>query len=200
MNSPISIPEALFGKARRNVLGLLFANPGKAFYTREIVAAACAGGSQVQKELDTLHRAGLILRERRANQVYFQANPDSPIFAELRGLAVKTFGLADVVRDGLQKHARKIQCAFIFGSIAKGEDHAASDIDLFIVGDVLLSQLTTSLDKLELTLGRQISPTLMTLAEFDQRVLAKDNFARKVLAGPIITLIGNPHSSERSHG
>ena len=200
MTSPIPISHALFGKARRNVLGLLFANPGRAYYTREVVAAVGAGGSQVQKELDVLHRAGLILREKRANLVYFQANPDSPVFEELRGLAVKTFGLADVVRDGLKRHARKIRCAFIFGSTAKGEDHAASDIDLFIVSDLLLSELALPIERIESKLGRSVSPTLMTEQELAGRIKAKDHFVRKVLAGPCIQLIGEWPASSEPHG
>jgi predicted nucleotidyltransferase len=200
MPTPLTIPEALFGKARRNVLGLLFANSSRAFYTREIVAAAVAGGSQVQKELDNLHRAGLILREKRANLVYYQANPASPVFAELKGLAVKTFGLADVVKDALQKHRRKIQFAFIFGSVAKGEDHAASDIDLFIVGDVLLSQIGTALDRAEQGLGRTVAATIMSQAEFMKRSRAKEHFVTSVLAGPRIDLFGDPATVSKAGG
>jgi DNA-binding transcriptional ArsR family regulator len=88
-SNPFPVAEALFGKARRAVLALLFGQPDRAFYTREIVTAARTGASQVQKELDQLTRAGLLIRERRANQVYFRANPEAPIFPELKGLVAK---------------------------------------------------------------------------------------------------------------
>src|SRR3989304_7612342 len=100
------IAEALFSKTRRSVLALLFGQPDKSFHPREVVAAAGAGASQVQKELDQLTPAGLLIRERRANQVYFRVNPDAPVFAELSGLVAKTFGIADVVRAGADPPAR----------------------------------------------------------------------------------------------
>lgn len=193
------IAEALFSKTRRAVLALLFGQPGKAFYTREIVAAAGAGASQVQKELDQLTRAGLLIRERRANQVYFHANPDAPVFAELSGLVAKTFGIADVVRAALAPLREPIDAAFIYGSVARGEHHAGSDIDVFIVGDVLLSQLALPLSEAEKGLGRQISATTFERKEFASRVRKRDHFISKVLAGPKIFLIGDAARLEALH-
>lgn len=184
------IADALFGKTRRAVLALLYGQPDKAFYTREIVAAAGAGASQVQKELDQLTRAGLLIRERRANQVYFRVNPDAPVFAELAGLVAKTFGIADVVRTALAPVRDLIEAAFIYGSVARGEHHASSDIDVFLVGDVLLSQLALPLSEAEKKLGRPVSTTILDRKEFASRVKKRDHFVSKVLAGPKIHLIG----------
>jgi len=89
---------ALFGRTRRNVLALLFGQPGRSFYLREIASRASTGMSQVQKELQQLVAAGLVLREQRANQMHFRANPEAPIYVELVGIATKTFGVADVLR------------------------------------------------------------------------------------------------------
>jgi len=115
----LSVAEALFGKAQRAVLALLFGQPDRAFYLREVVIAAGTGASQVQKELDNLTRAGLILREPRGNQVWFRANPDAPVFPELKSLVAKTFGIADVVRDA--RWGRDEECvgedAYLVGSI-----------------------------------------------------------------------------------
>lgn len=185
------IAEALFNKTRRAVLALLFGQPDKAFYTREIVAAAGAGASQVQKELDQLTRAGLLIRERRANQVYFRVNPDAPVFAELSGIVAKTFGIADVVKDALAPLHDRIDTAFIYGSVARGEHHAGSDIDVFLVGDVLLSQLAVPLSETEKRLGRQVSTTIFDRNEFAGRLKKSDHFISKVLAGPKIFLIGD---------
>lgn len=185
------IADALFGKTRRLVLALLFGQPDKAFYTREIVAAAGAGASQVQKELDQLTRAGLLIRERRANQVYFRVNAAAPVFAELSGLVAKTFGIADVVRAALAPLRDLIDAAFIYGSVARSEHHASSDIDVFLVGDILLSQLALPLSEVEKRLGRQISTTIFERKEFAGRLKKRDHFISKVLASPKIFLIGD---------
>jgi predicted nucleotidyltransferase len=193
------IAEALFSKARRSVLALLFGQPDKAFYTREIVAAAGAGASQVQKELDQLTRAGLLIRERRGNQVYFRVNPDTPVFAELSGLVVKTFGIADVVRAALAPLRDAIDAAFIYGSVARSEHHAGSDIDVFLVGDILLSQLALPLSEAEKKLGRQISTTIFDRKDFASRLKKRDHFMSKVLASPKIFLIGSDARLKELH-
>ncbi len=185
------IAQALFGKTRRAVLALLFGQPGKTFYTREIVAAAGAGASQVQKELDQLTRAGLLIRERRANQVYFCVNPDAPVFTELSGLITKTFGIADVIRAALAPLGGLIDVAFIYGSVARSEHHAGSDIDVFFVGEVLLSQLAVPLSGVEKKLGLPVSTTIFDRAEFLSRIKKRDHFVSKVVAGPKLFLIGD---------
>lgn len=185
------IAQALFGKTRRAVLALLFGQPGKTFYTREIVAAAGAGASQVQKELDQLTRAGLLIRERRANQVYFCVNPDAPVFTELSGLITKTFGIADVIRAALAPLGGLIDVAFIYGSVARSEHHAGSDIDVFFVGQVLLSQLAVPLSGVEKKLGLPVSTTIFDRTEFLSRIKKRDHFVSKVVAGPKLFLIGD---------
>jgi predicted nucleotidyltransferase len=193
------IGEALFNKTRRAVLALLFGQPDKSFYTREIVAAAGAGASQVQKELDQLSRAGLLIRERRANQVFFHVNPEAPVFAELSGLVAKTFGIADVVRASLDPLRSQIEAAFIYGSVARSEHHARSDIDVFLVGDILLSQLAVPLSEVEKKLGRQVSTTIFDRNEFISRQKKHDHFISRVLAGPKIFLIGDDVSLRELH-
>lgn len=185
------IAQALFGKTRRAVLALLFGQPGKTFYTREIVAAAGAGASQVQKELDQLTRAGLLIRERRANQVYFGVNPDAPVFTELSGLITKTFGIGDVIRAALAPLGGLIDVAFIYGSVARSEHHAGSDIDMFLVGEILLSQLAVPLSGVEKKLGLPVSTTIFDRTEFLSRIKKRDHFISKVVAGPKLFLIGD---------
>jgi uncharacterized protein len=185
------IASALFGRTRRNVLSLLFGQPDRSFYLREIYAHSGGGMSQIQKELEQLAAAGLVLRERRANQVHFRANPDAPVYAELQGIVAKTFGIADVLRGALAAHAEAIKLAFIYGSIAKGNAVAASDIDLLIVGDVRLSQLAEALAAAETRLGRRISPVVYSRDEFAALVKDARHFLTAVLAGPRIPLIGD---------
>ena len=182
---------ALFGKTRRNVLALLFGQPGKTFYLREIVSRSGTGMSQVQKELAQLVAAGLVLRERRANQVHFHANPEASIYGELLGIVTKTFGVADVLREALARFKDRVRLAFVYGSIAKGTAHATSDIDLLLVADLPPSELAVPLAGLRDRLGRKISLVSYSAGEFGSMVRGQHHFIRAVLNGPKIWLIGD---------
>lgn len=129
--------DALFTKTQQQVLRLLFGQPGRSFYANEIVRYAGLGISTVQRELARLSEVGLLSVTRQGNQKHYQANVASPIFEELRGIVVKTFGVADVLKEALLPMADKIQLAFIYGSVAKGSDTAESDIDLMLIADRL---------------------------------------------------------------
>ena len=132
----MDIGATLFGAGRRKVLGVLFTRADQPMYLREIIAAAGSGQGQVQRELENLHRAGLVLREKRANHVYYRPNPDAPIYEELKAIAFKTFGVADVLKEMLAPLAPRIEVAFIYGSLARQEDTGKSDIDVMVVGNV----------------------------------------------------------------
>jgi predicted nucleotidyltransferase len=183
--------SALFGRSRRNVLGLLFAHPDRAFYLREIIGATGSGTGQVQRELENLVGVGLVLREKRANQVYFRANTDALVFEELRGIVTKTFGVADVLRELLAPFADHIHVAFIYGSVARVEDTARSDIDLMVVGEVMLSELADTLHEAETRLRRPVAPTIYQEREFRERVHAGQHFLSQVLKRPKVFLIGD---------
>lgn len=178
-------------------MGLLFAHPDRAFYLREIIAATGSGTGQVQRELENLTSVGLVLRERRANQVYFRANADAPIFEELKGIVAKTFGVADVLRELLAPFAGRLRVAFIYGSVARSEDTARSDIDVLIVGDVMLSELANGLHEAESQLRRPVAPTIYDEQEFRERVRAGQHFLAQVLKRPKIFLVGDEHELGR---
>jgi predicted nucleotidyltransferase len=182
---------ALFGKTRRNVLALIFGQPDRSFYLREIVGRAGTGMSQVQKELGQLVSAGLVLREKRANQVHFRANAGASIYGELLGIVTKTFGIADVLREMLNPFESRIRLAFIYGSIAKGTSDAASDIDLLLVGDLPPSMLSVPLSVLNKRLGRKISMVTYAADEFGSMLRGDHHFISAILAGPQIWLVGN---------
>jgi len=185
------IAGVLFGKTRRNVLALLFGQPGRSFYLREIAARAGTGMSQVQKELRQLVAAGLVLREQRANQVHFRANPEAPIYVELLGIVTKTFGVADVLRKMLVPFKNRIRLAFIYGSIAKGSANAASDVDLLLVADLPPSEVSLPLARVQKQLGRKISVITYSSEEFGAMLAQEHHFISAVLEGPKIWLIGN---------
>lgn len=188
---PTSIADALFGKTQQAVLGLLFGQPQRSFYLREIVSEAGGGASQVQQELAQLSAAGLVTREPRGNQVWFRANPDSPVFGELKSLIAKTSGIADVVRSALTPFARQIEAAFIYGSVARGEHDAVSDVDLLVVGSLAPSRLAPVQFALRERLGRPVRLVVYSPSELRGHADAREHFVINVLRQPKIWLLGS---------
>lgn len=188
--SAVSVANALFPRTRQTILALLFGKPDQRFYVSEIVRRAGGAVGQVQRELDRLTRSGLLVREPCANQVYYRANPVSAVYHELVTLVAKTFGIGDALRAALAPLAEHIDVAFIYGSVARAEQRATSDVDVLIVGDVLLSELDPLLTDVETYLGRKISPTLLDRKTFRRHVADQDHFLKSILAGPKIFLIG----------
>jgi predicted nucleotidyltransferase len=188
--SPTSIADALFSKARQRVLAVLFGAPDRSFYTNEVIGLAQSGAGAVQRELAVLAGAGLLTVRKQGNQKHFQANPASPVFAELRGLVLKTMGLADVLRTALAPLAAQIEQAFVFGSIAKQQDTAASDVDLLVVSDTLgYGDVFGALELASQTVGRKINPALYTAADFSARLQGGNAFINRVMQQPRIWLI-----------
>lgn len=189
----IGLGDALFSKTQRQVLGLLFGNPERSYYLNEIIQFAGVGIGSVQRELEKLSRVGVLSVRRIGNQKHYQANHDSPIFEELRGIVLKTFGLGDVLRQALAGVAGQIKVAFIFGSVAKGTDTAGSDIDLMLIAESLsYHQVFTVLAAIEGQLGRTLSPTLYTPAEFQAKLAADNHFLKRIVEQPKLFLIGTP--------
>lgn len=189
---PVSISDVLFSGGQRRVLGLLFGQPDRSFYANEIAKLANTGRGALQRELERLTASGLVVMTPIGRQRHYQANRNSPIFNELRGIVLKTFGLADVLREALAASAQPVRCAFIYGSVAKGTDTASSDIDVMIVADGLTySDVFETLAKTEEVLGRKVNPTLYTPEDFAEKVRGDNHFVTRVLDQPKIMLIGN---------
>ena len=174
------------------MLGLLFGQPDRSFYANEIAKLANTGRGALQRELERLTASGLVVMTPIGRQRHYQANRNSPIFNELRGIVLKTFGLADVLREAFAASAQPVRCAFIYGSVAKGTDTASSDIDVMIVADGLTySDVFETLAKAEEVLGRKVNPTLYTPEDFAEKVRGDNHFVTRVLDQPKIMLIGN---------
>lgn len=188
---PKDIGASLFGKGRRKVLGVLFSRAEQPMYLREIIGAVGGGQGQVQRELEQLHRAGLVLREKRANLVYYRPNPAAPIYDELKAITFKTFGVADVLRALLKPLAKRIVVAFIYGSVARLEDTARSDIDVMVVGDIKFSAVVLALSGAQERLRREINPSVYSKAELRAKLKEKGGFLDRVMAGTKLFLIGN---------
>jgi predicted nucleotidyltransferase len=187
-----SLADALFAKTQRRVLGLLFGNPDRSFFANEIVRHAESGIGAVHRELATLEAAGLVTAKRIGNQKHYQANRAAPIFEELRGIVVKTFGVADVLRDALAPLAAKIRAAFVYGSIAKGSDTATSDIDLMVISDeVAYADLFGLVSQAEQRLGRKVNPTVYAFADLRKKLADGHDFESRVLNQPKVFVIGS---------
>ena len=146
----------------------------------------------MHRQLQRLADAGLITVTRVGNQKHYQANPESPIFEELRGLVVKTVGLVQPLREALAPLASRIERAFVFGSAASGGDTAASDLDVLVVSDeVGYAEVYEALQPAEALLGRSINPTVWTLEEWRRELAAKDSFASRIGRRPRLALIGD---------
>lgn len=187
-----STADALFPAVRQRVLAVLFGSPDRSFYANELIALARSGSGAVQRELASLLAAGLITVRDQGNQKHYQANAASPVFAELRGLVLKTVGLADVLRAALAPLEDQVAAAFVYGSVARQQDTAASDVDVLIVSDALgYAEVFGALESAAQTLGRAINPTLYTRAELARRRAQDNAFVTRVLDQPRIWLMGD---------
>jgi len=187
-----NLSNALFSKVRQCVLALLYGQPNRSFHTNEIIRLTHSGTGAVQRELKKLATVGLITAQYIGNQKHYTANSASPLFTELRSIVLKTFGLADVLRQALASIASQIHIAFIYGSIARQEDTANSDIDLMLVCDNLTyADLFKLLENAQATLGRPIHPTFYSPAEWTRKHQANNHFLAQIAKQPKIFLIGN---------
>ena len=186
-----SLANTLFSATQQKVLGQLFGQPDRSFYATELIAAVGGGSGAVQRELGRLEASALISSMRIGNQKHYQANRQSPIYEELRGIVRKTFGVADVLRAALAPLAGKVDVAFIYGSVAKGSDTAKSDVDVMIVGDGLsYPEVMEALAGSEQQLGRTVNPTIYGRKELQRKLAAENSFLERVLKQPRILLMG----------
>lgn len=185
------LADALFTGTQQRVLALLFAQPGRSFYATELIGLAGAGSGAVQRELARLAQSGLVTVRALGNQKHYQANPDSPLFEELYNIVQKTVGLAEPLREALAPLAKRFNAAFVYGSVAKRQDSAASDIDLMIISDKLVyADVFRVLEPINVLLGRTVNPTILTRKELAKRIAADNAFVTRVLAQPKLWLFG----------
>lgn len=174
--------DALFTTTQQNVLGLLYTQADRSFYTKEILRLTGMGVATIKRELDRMVSAGILTLTKVGNQHHYQANPDCPIYQELLSIVSKTFGIADVIKKALITLDEEIDYAFVYGSIAKGEENAKSDIDLMIVAPSLeYADVINNLMDVEKLLGRPINPTLYTSKQIKNKLKSKNAFISRVM-------------------
>jgi len=192
--------EALFGKVRRSVLGLLYGQTEGPLHVSEIVRRVGAGRGAVQRELTNLAAAGLLVRSDRGNLTLYEANADCPIYAELRALMVKTTGVLAVLQEALQPLSVAVAVAFVYGSVAAGTQTADSDVDVLVVGDVGLAEVVACLGPAQEQLGREINPTVYQREEFAGELAAGNHFLQRVMTGPRFYVLGGDDELSRLAG
>ena len=189
-----SLSDALFTHTQQRVLAALFGTPGRSLSVSELIQCTGAGSGAVQREVARLAGSGLLLVESVGRQKRYRANPEAPIHDELVGIVRKTFGLAAPLREALSPFGPEIRAAFVFGSVAKGEDTGRSDIDLMVLSDTLAyGELMAALEPLSETLGRRVNPTLHTVEDFTAKRRSGQAFLARVMSQPRIWVIGGEH-------
>lgn len=185
------LTETLLGKTRRSILSLLYGHADETFYLRQLVRVTGGGTGAVQRELKALAGAGIIRRIEKGRQVYYQANAQCAVYPELKSLIMKTAGMSDALKQAMLPLSERIRIAFIYGSVAHGSESRESDVDLFVVGDVTLAEVVETLSPIQLTLNREINPTVYPVEEFRAKQAAGHHFIKSVLEGNKVFLIGD---------
>jgi len=183
--------QALFSsRVRIKLLTRFFSHPGEQFYARGLAREMGEHYNAVWRELNNLERVGLLINEQAANVKYFRLSPDFPIYEELKRIILKTTGLGQALREALGDLGA-VEWAFVYGSVASGEEDSFSDLDLMLVGELDLLVLAEVIARLEEQVRRTINYVVLTRAELTQRLASGDPLTSNVLSGPKIMLIGD---------
>ena len=186
----MDLASLLFGAYRRGVLARLLLHPEISLHVRELARVLDKPAGTLARELNALAAAGVLLRQRVGNQVHYRANPDCPIYEDLRSILKKTVGLADVLREALTPLAPRIRAAFVYGSVPRGDERAGSDIDLMVVGEARFGEVIDALAPAREALRREVNPNLYPALEFRRKRAAGDPFLTHVLADKKLFILG----------
>lgn len=180
--------DIVSSRVKAEILRLLFGLCQPELHLRELARQSGLSLGTVQQEVRRLTRVGVVNARRDGNRVYYRANAQHPVHAELRSLVLKTNGLVGVLHQAL--HDKQVLLAFVFGSVARGETRAESDVDLMVLGPVGLRRLSQLLSGVAEKLGREINPHVLTPDEFKERQQQDDHFLTSVLAAPKLFVKG----------
>jgi predicted nucleotidyltransferase len=188
--------DALFPKVRQNILSATYSQPEKWWFMSELATFIETTPSSLQRELATLVDSGILRSRRDGNRLYFQAETDSPIFVPLRDLISQTLGIVGEIKESISQFAEKIDFAFIYGSVARGEEHTLSDVDIMVVGSIGLAELSPPLRELGRKFNREINATCYRVEEFQKKLETQSHFLTNVIGNEKIYLIGGEDELE----
>ena len=185
------LASLIFSDYRRRVLSLLLLHPGTTYHVRELARLTGTSAGALHKELSKLTKGGVLRRQEVGNQVRYGANRECPIFEELASIVRKTSGLVDVLASALSSVEKQVDLAFVFGSLARGEQNSNSDVDVMVVGELGFADAVRVFHPVQQTLQREINPVVYSLDEFRRRIISDDSFVLQVLAQPKLFIVGN---------
>jgi predicted nucleotidyltransferase/DNA-binding HxlR family transcriptional regulator len=188
------LAELLSSRTRAEIFRLLFSGTGEELHVREIERRSGLNDSTLRQELRKLVRLDLVQSRKDSNRVYYRSKTENPLYPDIRSLVLKTSGLADALKSVLRD--RRVRAAFVFGSIARGEEKSGSDVDLMVIGDLGLRDVSGLLSGIEGKIGREINPHVLQRDEFRKRVRAKEHFVSRVMESPKIFIIGSQDDLE----
>lgn len=183
------LTDIFASRARAEILRLLFGLYEQEIHVREIERRTGLNIRTIRQELEKLHRLDLVTARKDSNRLYYRANVEHPIYTDLRNIVLKTSGLVEVLKEALGSEG--IRVAFVFGSLARADANARSDVDLMVVGDIGLRSLTSKLSGVSERIGREINPHVMTMVEFKKRRQTDEHFLSDVLESPKLFLVGS---------
>lgn len=181
----------LFPEYRKRVLGLLLLHSDQQYHVREIARLTDTVPGSLHRELSKLWKANVLKRETSGHQVYYQANTAFPLFKEIASILKKTSGIADVLSTTLTPLVKKIEAAFIFGSVARDTENENSDIDLLIIGKVGFTEVVKILYPAQNVLNREINPKIYTKVAWRKLLKTKDSFALEIMKQSKLFIIGS---------
>jgi predicted nucleotidyltransferase len=189
MGTAALISDTLFGRTRGAVLSVLYGHVGESFYLRQLARLTGKSLGPVQREIGQLVSAGLVARKIEAARILYSANQQSPVFAEIKGLVTKTVGTHDVLYSALEALRKKINLAFVYGSVARSGETPRSDVDLMVVGRVDFTTVVSKLAEAQKVLNREINPTVYSVKEFQSKF--QSNLFKSVMTESKLFIIGD---------
>lgn len=196
-SSPRPREAGLFSRTRSSLLALLYGQADESFHLRQLVRTIGGGHGALQRELRHLTNLGLIVRTARANQVLYQANSQSPIFSEVRGLVAKTVGISDAIRSALAILGAKVEVALVYGSVARQQEQVHSDVDLMVLGEATFGEVVSALATAQMRIDREINPNVFPIAEFRSKLKAGNHFLKSIMTGKNLFVIGTRNDLAR---
>jgi predicted nucleotidyltransferase len=174
-----------------DILSLFLMQPEESFYQRSLTEKTGHSLAQVQYALERIEQSGLVTKKRSGNRLYYKAERNHPAFEDLKRVFLKTVALGDVIREALEPLVKQIRFAFVYGSIASGQERPDSDLDLLLIGSVTLKELANVVAQLSETLKREVNPVNYTLKTFSERLKEDNRFTLELMDTPKIWIIGN---------
>ncbi len=181
---------SLRSELRRKLLTYFYLNRSARVYVRQLATALDVDSTNLSRELGRLEREGLLRSETEGRQRYYSINPQYAHLKAVLSLLQGTVGIVPTLRGALRR-VEGIEQAYLYGSFAKNQEDAASDIDLLIIGKPDAATLALDVASLEMTLNRDVSYTVLRSQELKKKLSSGDPFFSDIWHGKRVELIGN---------